>query len=137
MAEAVFKHLIAQKNLSDRFLVSSAGTDSWHLGQPPHKGTVAELAKNGISITGKHALKLTLQDIKSFEYIALMDWENVQDVKQYFGVTLPRLLDFVPDLETKNVPDPYYNGNFSEVYRLVNLGCVGLLDTILQKEFQG
>jgi len=136
MAEAVFKNMLVQKGLSDRFLVASAATDNWHLGQPPHKGTIAELAKNNISLHGKQAQKLTVQDINTFDYIVLMDSENVEDVKRYFGVTLPRLLDFAPQANTKDVPDPYYNGNFDEVYRLVTLGCQGLLDTILNKESQ-
>ena len=136
MAEAVFKNMLAQKGLSDRYLVASAATDSWHLGQPPHKGTLTELAKNKISFPGKISQKLTNQDIKTFDYIVLMDEENVQDVKRYFGVTLPRLLDYAPESKTKDVPDPYYNGNFSEVYRLVTLGCRGLLETIITKEFQ-
>ena len=136
MAEAVFKNMLAQKGLSDRFLVASAATDSWHLGQPPHKGTMSELAKNKITFTGKISQKLTIQDIKTFDYIVLMDDGNVQDVKRYFGVTLPRLLDYAPQSTTHEVPDPYYNGNFSEVYRLVTLGCQGLLETIIKKEFQ-
>jgi protein-tyrosine phosphatase len=45
------------------------------------------------------------------------------------------LLDFVNEQErrannlpaTRDVPDPYYSGNFEEVYRLVEAGCRGLL----------
>jgi protein-tyrosine phosphatase len=128
--------MLVQKGLSDRFLVASAATDSWHLGQPPHRRTLAELARHKITLTGKISQKLTIQDIKTFDYIVLMDDENVEDVKRYFGVTLPRLLDYTPQSTTKEVPDPYYNGNFSEVYRLVTLGCQGLLETIIDKEFQ-
>ena len=136
MAEAVFKDLIKKKGVSDRFLVASAGTGSWHLGQSPHRGTVEILAKNGIDLVGKQAQKLTLQDLKTYDYILLMDNENVQDVKEYFGFTLPRLLDFAPHTVIKDVPDPYYNGNFSEVFNLVTLGCQGLLDSILEKEVE-
>ncbi|NTV63722.1 MAG: low molecular weight phosphotyrosine protein phosphatase, partial [Oscillochloris sp.] len=31
---------------------------------------------------------------------------------------------------TREVPDPYYNGRFDEVYALVFAGCRGLLDQI-------
>jgi protein-tyrosine phosphatase len=136
MAEAVFKNMLAQKGLSYRFLVASAATDSWHLGQPPHRGTLSELAKNKITLSGKISQKLTNQDINSFDYIVLMDNENVEDVKRYFGITLPKLLDYAPQSTTREVPDPYYKGNFSEVYQLVTQGCQGLLETIIKKEFQ-
>ena len=136
MAEAVFKELIKKKGIADHFLVASAATGSWHLGQAPHRGTIDILAKNGIHLVGKQAQKLTLQDIKTYDYILLMDDENVQDVKEFFGLTLPRLLDFVPNSINKNVPDPYYNGNFSEVFHLITLGCQALLDSILAKEVE-
>jgi len=32
---------------------------------------------------------------------------------------------------TRNVPDPYYDGRFAEVYRLVEQGCQGLLEHII------
>jgi len=134
MAEAVFKDLIKKNGVADRFLVASAATGRWHIGKAPHPGTVDILARNGIQLLGKKAQKLTLLDTKTYDYILLMDMENVQNVKESFGLTLPRLLDFAPQSITRDVPDPYYNGNFSEVFHLVTLGCQGLLDAILEKE---
>ncbi|MCY9400191.1 low molecular weight phosphotyrosine protein phosphatase, partial [Bacillus haynesii] len=40
------------------------------------------------------------------------------------------LLDYVEDSETADVPDPYYTGNFEEVYELVAKGCRELLKDI-------
>jgi len=42
-------------------------------------------------------------------------------------------MEFAPDVGVKEVPDPYYNGRFSEVYDLVYAGCQGLLETLIQK----
>lgn len=41
-----------------------------------------------------------------------------------------RLLDIVEDSHVKNVPDPYYTGNFDEVYQLAQRGCEALLERI-------
>ena len=43
---------------------------------------------------------------------------------------LSRLLDYATETREKNVPDPYYTGNFEYVYQLVTDGCQGLLATI-------
>ncbi len=40
------------------------------------------------------------------------------------------LLDFSGNSHIREVPDPYYSGNFEEIYRLVKEGCQGLLDHI-------
>ncbi len=47
---------------------------------------------------------------------------------------LMRLLDFAPGAPTRDVPDPYYNGRFAEVYTLVEQGCQGLLEHIVAEK---
>jgi len=45
-----------------------------------------------------------------------------------------RLLDFAPQIATRDVPDPYYDltGHaYKTVYKLVDLGCRGLLEHIM------
>jgi protein-tyrosine phosphatase len=47
------------------------------------------------------------------------------------------LLSFAADgrsAQALDVPDPYYTGNFEEVYRLVEEGCKGLLAHIRQEQ---
>lgn len=43
---------------------------------------------------------------------------------------LYRLLDFAPHSNTRDVPDPYYTGDFDYVYGLVEAGARGLLEHI-------
>ncbi len=45
-----------------------------------------------------------------------------------------QLLDLVPDSAVRDVPDPYYTGNFEEVYALVDAGCRRLLQHIKREE---
>jgi len=134
MAEGVFRQLVKDRGLADRFEIASAATGHWHLGNAPHAGTRKELAKHGISLPGKTAQKLTAADLQVYDYIVAMDEENVQDVRYAFNKELPRLLDYVDDINEKDVPDPYYSGNFERVYDLVVAGCQGLLNHILKQE---
>lgn len=63
--------------------------------------------------------------------IVAMSAENMRDLRNRFGShpRLYRLLDFSAR-EEKDVPDPYYEGNFEYVYELVDDGCRGLLQFI-------
>jgi protein-tyrosine phosphatase len=56
----------------------------------------------------------------------------VRDVVRQYGQhpRLYRLLDFASHTQERDVPDPYYTGNFEYVYQLVQDGCQGLLATI-------
>jgi len=137
MAEAIFRQMIIDKGLQDKISVDSAGTGNWHIGKPPHEGTRGILTKNQISHEGIKARQVTNEDLEKFDYIIAMDVENLGNLRRMAGYQktgyIGRLLDFVDDSIVEDVPDPYYTGNFEEVYGLVTNGCQGLLETI-QKE---
>lgn len=134
MAEGVFRKMMQDEGLGDRFEVASAATGSWHLGHSPHEGTLQQLEKHDIQLRGKRAQKLTQNALDSYDYIVVMDQENVEDVRYAFDIELPRLLDFTEGIKSRDIPDPYYSGNFEHVYNLVEAGCRGLLNHIQEKE---
>lgn len=132
MAEAVFRHKVAEAGLSDRISVDSAGTGGWHVGERPHRGTLQILRTHGISDEGIYARQLTTDDLQTFDYILTMDrmnWHDVQRLGKASGVLKP-LLEYAPHLDVTEVPDPYYDGRFAEVYELVDAACDGLLEEI-------
>ncbi len=147
MAEAVFRQLVKEAGLSDGFDVESAGTSSEHSGGRPHPGTLEVLRRHQIDTNGKRARQISPSDLREFDYIVAMDEENVADLaylsgrvrygsRKSSGVNeqhIPRLLEFAPQSGTLDVPDPYYTGNFDQVYRLVLAGCQGLLAHIRQE----
>ena len=132
MAEALFRDLLAKEKLSDKITVDSAATSSWHIGDPPHKGTLTILKKYNVSSEGLIGRQLVKEDLEKFEYIIGMDDNNVRDIFEITGqLTSPkvfRLLDLTD--HKKDVPDPYYTGDFQETYDLITDGCQALLDKI-------
>lgn len=136
MAEAVFQKLVDEAGLSDHFTVDSAGTSSYHAGEPAHHGTRRILAQHGIDYQGysRQARSDDLAD--SNAYIIAMDQSNLEDLRRRYGnhKRLFRLLDFASQNEVQDVPDPYYTGNFERVYQLVKDGCQGLLTEIRRRE---
>ena len=138
MAEAVFRHQLQAGGLEGRIEVDSAGTGDWHLCKPPHEGTRALLDRYGISYEGIRARQVLLDDFNHFDYIVCMDSANERDVRKVFGskadgsAKVFKFMDLVPGKTSHDVPDPYYTGNFDEVYALVEEGCKNLLAKIRQ-----
>lgn len=134
MAEAVFQQQVNEAGLADQFEVDSAGTGGWHAGEPAHRGTEAALRRNGIVYNGR-ARQVQPADLARFDYVIAMDAENAADLRRMdrdgaLDARLHQLLEFAPPGYPRDVPDPYYNDKFDEVYELVDAGAAGLLDYI-------
>lgn len=128
MAEAVFLQLVRDAGLESQIEVDSAGTGDWHVGDRPHEGTLRILKKNGIP-EGSRARQIRLADLDSFDTIVVMDDKNLANVRALgtSSAQIVRLLDFVPEIRDKEVPDPYFTGDFEGVYALIRRGCELLL----------
>jgi len=131
MAEAIFIDMIAKEGLSDQFHIDSVGTGSYHEGDLAHRGTRRVLANHGIRCENI-SRQVTRHDLNLADYIIAMDHHNISDLRYSMrGVQLNGqvhlLLDFAENTRIRDVPDPYYTGNFEAVFQLVEDGCKGLL----------
>lgn len=139
MAEAVLRDKIEKRHLSDQVTVDSAGTGDWHIGKMPHEGTRRILDLHGISYANMAARLVNSEDFLKFQYIVCMDKSNGDNVRKIPGGEKSELLffmDLLPDEELREVPDPYFTGNFEQVYDLINAGCDVLLDRIVHEKLQ-
>ncbi|MCS6883019.1 MAG: low molecular weight protein-tyrosine-phosphatase [Oscillochloridaceae bacterium] len=137
MAEAIFRRQVADAGLDGRFLIDSAGTGSWHVGEPPHLGTLTVLARRGIDPGDRRARQITRHDFDRFDYIVAMDHENLAALERFRRdgrAQVSLLLSHAPGLNVREVPDPYYTGGFDRVFDLVEAGCRGLLAHIRERE---
>jgi low molecular weight protein-tyrosine phosphatase len=134
MAHAIFADLVKKSGLENRISVDSCGTGGWHAGEPAHPGTARVLEKHGIR-HAHSARQITKADLTA-DYLIAMDRQNLRGI-QSIGETTGEhglLLEYAPELQQSEVPDPYYDGRFDEVYTLVETGCKALLDHIREKE---
>lgn len=142
-AEGVFLHLIAREGLEDRFLVDSAGTGGWHVGNPADRRMRAAAERRGIHLPSR-ARQIALADFTAFDRILTMDDDNLRNVR-----SLARELGERPGLariepmtshcrlhQAREVPDPYYGGEqgFEQVLDLLEDACAGLLETLLREQ---
>jgi protein-tyrosine phosphatase len=140
LAEGVFLHLVEQKGLEQHFLIDSAGTSSWHEGEPPdERGTEAALLA-GFDISTQRARKITTEDFERFHYILAMDQINVRHLRGRVPEQHQSKIDYLLNHSSSGileVPDPYYGGvnGFQECLSLIRDGAEGLLETLLIKHF--
>ena len=131
MAEAIMRDLVEKRGLSADIKVDSAGTSSAHQGETPHRGTRAKLAEMGISTSGMTSRPLRTSDL-DFDYLVCMDASNVENTRRMLksdSEKIFRFLDLTP--HKKDVPDPWYTGDFDETYKLCVDGCEALLNKLL------
>lgn len=130
--------------MQDRFLIDSAGTSGYHVGDAPDPRTCAVAAGRGI-VLDHAARRLQPRDLARFDYVLAMDGDNLERVRELAGGVAARghvglLREFDPEAPTgAEVPDPYYGGarGFEDVQDMVERACRGLLDHILAQERGG
>ena len=130
------RHRVAEAGLSDAIEVESAGTGSWHVGDPPDARAAQEARARGLVMDGR-AQQFRAGDFARFDLVLAMDEENAAHLRRIApdadAAAKVRLLrEFDPDAagDDLSVPDPYYGGpeGFSTVYGLVDAACRGLVE---------
>lgn len=136
MAEFVLRDMVAQRGLSDAFLIASAATSAEQIGNPVHTGTRRKLEQVGISTQGKCAVRLTKQDYDKWDYLIGMDRSNIKNMLTILGGDpqnkVCRLLDFTD--APGDIADPWYTGDFDQTYDDVMRGCTALLSFLLKSK---
>jgi protein-tyrosine phosphatase len=131
-AEAAFLHLVAEAGRGREFVVDSAGTGAWHLGEPADARMRQAARRRGIEIRSI-ARQVTPTDFEDFDWILAMDAHNVETLQRmapaarHARVRLFRDLD--PDGRGEDVPDPYYGDldGFDDVLDIVTRTARALL----------
>ncbi|MDO6440553.1 MULTISPECIES: low molecular weight protein-tyrosine-phosphatase [unclassified Marinobacter] len=137
-AEGVFRKLVEQAGLQDRIYIDSCGTSNWHIGKGPDQRSQEAALKRGFDISALKARQFTEKDLDTFDYVVVMDRQNLADVKDIWhqnGGTQPKLFLEYGRSGLAEVPDPYFGGEdgFEEVLDLIEEAGEGLLRNIQER----
>ena len=80
MAEGVFRRVIEEEGVADRFEIDSAGMGDWHIGQAPDTRAQAAAQNRGMDISGQRARQVTAADYRRFDLILAMDDSNYDEL---------------------------------------------------------
>lgn len=141
ISQGVFEDLVRRERLEDEISADSAGTGSWHIGEPPDRRARESAAARGIDLSRQRARRLAPEDCDAFDYILTMDDANYRAVKALCrdGAEVRPFLEYAPDLPETQVPDPYGGGRdgFEHVMDLVEEAARGLLRDIRERHLSG
>lgn len=136
-AEGVL-HFFAQRAQAD-VLIDSAGTSSFHIGEPADKRMRAAASKRGYDLTSRSRM-VTRRDLTDFDLVIAMDRNNFRELSILAGGPnrkLKLLSDYLEEGSPRDVPDPYYDGDegFENVLDMLEAACPKILAS-LQVESQ-
>ena len=109
------------------------------MGKPPDQRACETAIRRGLDLADLRARKAVAEDFERFDYVLAMDYENYAELE---GLCPPGhedklylFMDFAPQLNVSEVPDPYYGGpaGFERVFDLVEEASEGLLRRIREQ----
>jgi protein-tyrosine phosphatase len=124
-AEAVLRHVISQNNLSIE--VDSAGTEDYHIGNPPDPRSIRHAEKRGYDLRSLRARQVRAADFQEFDLILAADSNNLSALRRRCPAALQHKLALF--LDSEPLPDPYYGeaDGFERVLDLVEERSVRLV----------
>ena len=132
-AEGVLRRLAAIEAPGLALDIDSAGTADYHIGAAPDLRSQRAALKRGIDISKLQARQVTEEDFERFDLILAMDRENLRELEALkprgSRASVKLFLDYAPDANLRDVPDPYYRdaAAFEHVLDLTTAASRGLL----------
>ena len=135
MAEFIMKEIVKENGLEKEFYIESAATSREEIGNPVYPPAKKILTAHGINCNQKRARQITLADYDKFDYIVLMDKNNMRNIKYIIPEDAEGKISMLMDYTDtpRDVADPWYTGDFEKTERDVCEGCEKLLKYILSK----
>jgi protein-tyrosine phosphatase len=122
--------ILQSKLPAEKFVVDSAGTGDWHVGQGPDKRSVLTAKNRGLDISCQKARQIKQADFTEFDHIFVMDSANLRDVTSLAPTPLAKakvklMMDEIFPGQNIDVPDPYFGGSegFGKVYDMLEEAC--------------
>lgn len=137
-AEGVFAALIESEGIANQFEIDSAGTHAYHVGDSPDLRAQKAAKDREIGLGHIRARKVIVGDYEDYDYLLVMDNDNYEILMEYcpeqYQHKVKHFLEYAPQLNTLEVPDPYYGGKygFERVLDMVEEASVGFLNSLKQ-----
>ena len=139
LAHAVFAQIVEQDGIGLQFLLESAGTHGYHIGEDADPRMRETAARHGYAFSHP-ARQVRASDLEEYDLIFAMDRGHYRhlramttDDSQLAKIRMYR--DFDPE-GSGDVPDPYYGGQrgFEEVFDMVLRTSRSILEALQNYE---
>lgn len=133
MAEFIFKNMVNNKGMSDKFMIKSAATSYEEIGNDIYYAAKEKLIQRKIPFTKREAVRITPEDYQYYDFIIGMEESNIKNIKRIVGEDsehkISKLLDYSDN--PRDIADPWYTRNFELAYCEIVEGCSGLLKYLI------
>lgn len=133
IAEGLMLDKIVRNNLS--WEVASAGTESYHIGEAPHRYSQSICLQKGIDISGQKAQRFTKADFEQYDKIYALATDVYDEIQRIGGSKadmskVDLLLNELNPGKDESVPDPYYGqaDGYIFVYDLIDRACDAIVN---------
>jgi len=133
-AQGVFAKVLLEHAPELKVAIDSAGTHAYHIGEPPDPRAQRAAQRRGVDLSRQRARRVREEDFVRFDLILAMDQLNHAVLTEMsppeYHERIRLLLEFAPQFDASDVPDPYYGGanGFERVLDLVERAAVGLIE---------
>lgn len=133
LAEGVLKHKAKEAGLD--WIVESAGTNGYHVGEAPHHLSQKVAKLNGVDICEQRARRFVKEDFDRYDKIYAMANDVLDDMHRiakdkWDESKVDLFLNELYPAEDRSVPDPWYGPEpgYHEVYKLIDETCDRIIE---------
>lgn len=133
LAEGILQHKAKQAGLN--WIIDSAGTNGYHVGEPPHRLSQKVARLNGIEICNQKARDFVPEDFERFDKIYAMAPDVIDDIRMISGKRFnPSKIDLLMNElypgRNMAIPDPWYGPEpgYHEVFDLIDKACTRIIE---------
>lgn len=137
LAEGILQEKARTAGLN--WTVDSAGTNGYHVGEPPHKLSQKVAKLNGIDISRQRARRFQASDFAEYDKVFAMAADVIDEMKyiagaRFDGEKVDLLMNVLYPGQQLDVPDPWYGKEpgYHEVYKMLNKACDQLIENYKQ-----
>ena len=137
IAEGVLKEKAKKAGLN--WEVDSAGTNGYHIGEPPHRLSQKVAKKMGIDISAQQCRNFSKHDFDDFDKIYAMSADIMEEIQvlgkdKYDASKVDLLLNACYPGQNIDVPDPWFGteAGYHKVYEMIELACETIVQSALK-----
>jgi protein-tyrosine phosphatase len=137
-AKGVMRRFIDEAGMQEQFVVDSAGTHDYHVGEPPDPRAQAVALRRGYDLSAFRARQVREEDFTDFDLLLVMDFNNLAAIQDRCPIEhqgkVGLLMPYAVNRCASIVHDPYYRSakDFDVVLDYIEDACKGLLHTLME-----
>jgi protein-tyrosine phosphatase len=132
LAEGILKHRVKEAGL--HWQIDSAGTNGYHVGEPPHKLSQKVAKLNGIDICQQRGRLFSKTDFDKYDKIYALADDVLDEIKwmakeKFDPLKADLLMNELYPGKNSSVPDPWYGPEpgYHEVYTMIDAACSAII----------